>query len=161
MGAVAVHRLLRGYRTPEGVRILDGGTLGLSLLPELEEADAAILVDAIRGDGPPGTLVRIEGDEVAPAVAARLSVHQVGVADLLDGARLLGRCPPRLVLVGLVPADLGLGLALTPAVEAGLPALLDAVAAEASALGYPLQPVEADATAPVRGADGVAVALGL
>jgi hydrogenase maturation protease len=161
VGAVAVHRLLREWRPPEGVEVLDGGTLGLSLLPLLEEADAAILVDAIRGEGPPGTLVRIEGEDVAPAVAARLSVHQVGVADLLDGARLLGRCPPRLVLVGLVPADLGLGVALTPAVEARLPALLAAVALEARNLGYPLLPREVDATTPARDADGVALALGL
>jgi hydrogenase maturation protease len=161
VGAVAVHRLLRTRRPPPGVEVLDGGTLGLSLLPILEEADAAILVDAIRAEGPPGTLVRIEGDEVAPAVAARLSVHQVGVADLLDSARLLGRCPPRLVLLGLVPADLGLGVALTPAVEAQLPALVSAVLAEARALGYPFPDRDSDATARVRDADGVALALGL
>lgn len=161
VGAVAVHRLLRAWQPPEGVQVLDGGTLGLSLLPLLEEADAAILVDAIRADGPPGTLVRIEGEEVAPAVAARLSVHQVGVADLLDSARLLGRCPPRLVLVGLVPADLSLGVALTPAVEAGLPALVSAVLDEARALGHPLLPRGTNAAASVRDADGVALALGL
>lgn len=161
VGAVAVHRLLCAWRPPAGVEVLDGGTLGLSLLPLLEEADAAILVDAIRAEGPPGTLVRIEGDEVAPAVAARLSVHQVGVADLLDSARLLGRCPPRLVLLGLVPADLGLGLGLTPAVTAQLPALVSAVVEEARALGCPLLSRDSDATAPVRDADGVALALGL
>ena len=161
VGAVAVHRLLREYDAPDGVQVLDGGTLGLSLLPSLEEADAAILVDAIRADGPPGTLVRIEGEEVAPAVAARLSVHQVGVADLLDSARLLGRCPPRLVLVGLVPADLGLGLTLTPAVNAGLPGLVSAVVREARALGYRFLPWDADAPNPVRDADGVALALRL
>jgi hydrogenase maturation protease len=87
LGAVAVHLLQRRYQAPDGVSILDGGTLGLSLLPYLEEAHEAILVDAIRGDGPPGSFVRLEGDEVAPAVAGRLSVHQVGVADLLEGAR--------------------------------------------------------------------------
>jgi hydrogenase maturation protease len=161
VGAVAVHRLLRAYDAPAGVRVLDGGTLGLSLLPLLEEADAVILVDAIRGDGAAGTLVRIEGEDVAPAVAARLSVHQVGVADLLDSARLLGRCPPRLVLVGIVPADLGLGVALSPAVAAGLPRLLSAVADEARSLGFPLLPREADAPDPLRDADGVAVALRL
>ena len=148
-------------RLPAGVQVLDGGTLGLSLLPLLEEADAAILVDAIRGEGPPGALVRIEGEDVAPAVAARLSVHQVGVADLLDSARLLGRYPPRLVLVGIVPADLGLGFALSPAVAAGLPRLVAAVVEEARALGFPFQPREADAQDPVDDADGVALALRL
>jgi hydrogenase maturation protease len=136
LGVVAVHLLTRRYQAPEGVFVLDGGTLGLSLLPYLEDARDAILVDAIRADGPPGTLVRLEGDDVAPALASRLSVHQVGVADLLDGARWRERYPSRLVLIGLVPETLELGLARSPAVEAALPALVDRIVIEALRLGY-------------------------
>jgi hydrogenase maturation protease len=139
LGAVAAFLLAERYQG-EGVRILDGGTLGLSLLPYLEDALDAILVDAIRADAPPGSLVRLEGDDVAPAVAARLSPHQVGVADLLDGARWRERLPARLVLVGLVPEALSLGLALSPVLRARLPQLLDAVVDEAGALGYALAP---------------------
>jgi hydrogenase maturation protease len=113
LGAIAVHLLRRRYRVPDGVVVLDGGTLGLSLLPTLEQAHEAILVDAIRADGPPGTFVRLEGDDVAPAVAARLSVHQVGVLDLLEAARWRGRYPSRLVLLGLVPESIDLGLVRT------------------------------------------------
>ena len=103
VGAAAIASLLDQYAVPRGVRVLDGGTLGLALLPYLDEADDVILVDAIRSDGPPGTLVRLDGDQVAPAVATRLSPHQIGVSDLLDGARWLDRYPSRLVLLGLVP----------------------------------------------------------
>ena len=81
-------------------------------------------MDAIRAEGPPGTLVRLEGEDVAPAVASRLSPHQVGVADLLDGARWRDRYPDRLVLLGLVPETLDLGLRRSRAVEAALPALV-------------------------------------
>jgi len=52
-GVVAVHLLERRYRVPDGVQVLDGGTLGLSLLPYLEQAQQAILVDAIRAEHPP------------------------------------------------------------------------------------------------------------
>lgn len=135
LGVAAVHRLQRCYAEPEGALVLDGGTLGLSLLPYLEDAEAAILVDAIRAEGPPGSFVRLEGDEVAPAVAARLSCHQIGVADLLEAARWRGRSPWRLVLLGLVPETLALGVALSPGVAAALPGLVERVAAEASRLG--------------------------
>jgi hypothetical protein len=40
--------LAERYTAPAGALVLDGGTLGLSLLPYLESADALILVDAIR-----------------------------------------------------------------------------------------------------------------
>lgn len=136
LGAVAAHLLLRRYEAPEGVLVLDGGTLGLSLLPYLEDAREAILVDAIRTDGPPGSLVRLEGHDVAPVVASRLSVHQVGVADLLDGARWRGRYPSRLILLGLVPESLELGLRRSPAVEAALPELVNRIVAEARELGH-------------------------
>ena len=161
VGAVAVHRLLRAYTEPEGALVLDGGTLGLSLLPHLMEADVAILVDAIRTDDPPGTFVRLDGEDVAPAVAARLSVHQVGVADLLDSARLLGRYPPRVILLGLVPASIALGVELTPAVATQLPVLVAAVVEEARALGFVFAARNGDAMDAVGGTGRLAVALGL
>jgi hydrogenase maturation protease len=144
LGALAVHSLLRRYRAPWGTKVLDGGTLGLSLLPHLEDAREAILVDAILAEGAPGSLVRLEGDEVAPAVATRLSPHQIGVADLLEGARWRDRLPTRLVLLGLVPETVELGLGLSPAVEAGLPGLVDRIVAEAGALGQKFEPLASD-----------------
>jgi len=136
-GIAAIHKLLREYELPEGVLALDGGTLGLSLLPLVDSADQVIMVDAIRAEGPPGTLVRIEGDEVAPAVYERLSPHQIGVADLLAGASLLDRYPDRVVLIGVVPESIDLGLGRTDAVEASIPELVERVVEELHTLGYP------------------------
>lgn len=147
LGVVAVHLLQRRYRAPDGVSVLDGGTLGLSLLPYLEEAGEVILVDAIRADGPPGSFVRLEGDDVAPAVAARLSVHQVGVVDLLDGAHWRERYPSRLVLLGLVPETLELGLARSAPVEKALPGLVEKVLVEARASGHEFIPKASDEAA--------------
>jgi hydrogenase maturation protease len=127
---------------PEGVVALDGGTLGLSLLPLVDSADQVILIDAINADGPPGTQVRIEGDEVAPAVYERLSPHQIGVADLLAGASLLDKYPERVVILGVVPESIELGLERTPAVAAAIPELVRRVVAELTELGYPPQPPE-------------------
>ena len=136
VGAAAVALLLECYETPRGVRVLDGGTLGLSLLPYVEVADAVILVDAVRTEEPPGSFVRLDGDDVPPAVVTRLSPHQVGVADLLDGARWLGRYPDRLVLLGLVPASMELAVGLSPRVHAALPQLVEHVVGEARTLGF-------------------------
>ncbi len=136
LGVDAVERLWRDYDAPAGVRVLDGGTLGLALLPELDEADQVILVDAVRDDAPVGSFVRLEGDDVAPAVAARLSPHQVGVSDLLDAARWLGRYPRRVVLLGLVPGSIELGLERSVPVRAGLPQLVSRVVEEAGRLGF-------------------------
>jgi len=137
VGIVAIHKLIREYDLPEGVLALDGGTLGLSLLPLVGNADQVILVDAIKADGPPGTQVRIEGDEVAPAVYGRLSPHQIGVADVLAGANLLDQYPERVIIIGVVPESIALGVERTPAVEASIPELVERVVAELAAMGYP------------------------
>ena len=145
LGVVAVHELERLYRPSEGAKLVDGGTLGLSLLSIFESSQDVILVDAIHANGPPGSLVRLVGDEVAPAVRTRLSVHQIGVADLLDGLRLLGAYPHRLVLLGLVPETMELGLERSAAIDANLGALIDAVVKETRRLGHELTPRPDDA----------------
>jgi hydrogenase maturation protease len=139
LGAFVAQEIAGTRVVPEGVRVLDGGTLGLALLPYLEDAERAILVDAIQADHPPGTLVRVEGDEVGPAVAARLSVHQVGVSDLIEAARWRDRIPPTLVLLGIVPETTDLGVGLSAPVLAGMPELVTVVCNEAARLGFPLE----------------------
>ena len=161
LGAAAVARLLARFEIPDGVSVLDGGTLGLSLLPYVEDAERVILVDAIRADGPPGSFVRLEGEEVGPAVAGRLSVHQVGVADLLDAARWRGRLPEELVLLGLVPENIEVGLARSPRVEAGLAGLVDRVVEESRRMGFELRPLSHDAARVPDRASDAARALGL
>ena len=99
-----------------------------------------ILVDAVRTDSPPGTLVRLDGDDVMPAVRDRLSPHQVGVAELLDAARLIGCYPATVTLIGLVPESLDLGLARSSAVAASLDKLVEAIVREVVVLGYPMVP---------------------
>jgi hydrogenase maturation protease len=159
VGAAAIAVLCDRYRAPRGVRVLDGGTLGLALLPYLQDARTVILVDAIRADAEPGTLVRLDGDQVAPAVAARLSPHQIGVSDLLEGARWLDRYPARLVLLGLVPDTMDLVVGLSRRVAPALDALVQAVVDEAAALGFPFTPAArpiADETPGTVGAIDVA-----
>ncbi len=140
LGAAALARIERRYRTPPGVQLEDGGTLGLSLLGLLAESERVILVDAVRTGGPPGTLVRIDGDEVIDAVRERLSPHQIGVADLLDAARLIDCYPTTVTLLGLVPDAIDLSVARSSAVDASLDELVAAVAREVRSLGYEMVP---------------------
>jgi hydrogenase maturation protease len=136
LGAAAVARLECEYRVPAGVHLADGGTLGLSLLGLLADSEHVILVDAVRAEGTPGTLLRLEGEDVSDAVRDRLSPHQVGVADLLDAARLIDRYPATVTLLGLVPDTIDLAVARSTAVDGGLGELVAAIVQEVQSLGY-------------------------
>jgi hydrogenase maturation protease len=161
VGAAAVALLRERYTVPADVQVLDGGTLGLSLLPYLQSADALILVDAVRADAPAGSLVRLSGDEVAPAVATRLSPHQIGVADLLDGARWLGSYPTWVTLLGLVPESMDLAVGLSEGVRSSLPLLVDRVVEEARTLGFAFRRKSANETVAADRAVDVARLAGL
>ena len=138
LGIVAVARLSRRFHIPDGVEVIDGGTLGLALIPCLERAEQAILLDAIAADAPAGALVRLEGRDVPPALPHRLSPHELGVADLLFGASLLDTAPKRLVLLGLVPQRLEFSVVRSDVIDARIDALVDAAVEEARQMGVVL-----------------------
>jgi hydrogenase maturation protease len=139
LGVVAAHLIERQYEIPDAVQVLDGGTLGLSLLPLVGRARRVIIIDAIRNPGvEPGGLVRLDGGDVPPALRNRLSAHQIGVSDLLSGAALLDCMPAELVLVGVVPESLDFEVRLSRTVERRMPALVGNVVREAAAMGHRL-----------------------
>ncbi len=160
-GVAAVAGLNRGWTVGPGATVLDGGTLGLSLLPWLLDAEATLFVDAVGADAPPGTLVRLEGEAVAAAVAHRLSAHQVGVGDLMHAFRLLTDAPRPVVLLGVVPAETGLGLGRTPAVDAAIPALIDGVVDELRRWGCTVSARAPDPPGAVGVEEGLRRVLGL
>jgi hydrogenase maturation protease len=145
LGAAAVSLLERRYEAPEEVALAEGATLD-ALLPLLAGADDVILIDAVRADAAPGSIVRLAGETVPAAVRERLSPREAGLADLLEGMRAEGRAG-RLVLLGLVPGSLERSAARSPAIEAALPRLVEAIAEEARWMSHDLLPREDEATA--------------
>src|SRR5512139_197144 len=107
VGVRVVQQLAEKYRFPPGVRLLDGGTLGLDLLPQLEGVERLLIVDAVEAGGPPGTTLRLTGEAIPRLFQTKLSPHQMGLQDLLAVAELQGYCPPEMVLWGVQPAEIG------------------------------------------------------
>lgn len=115
---------------PDGVVLLDGGTLGLDLLPHLEEVGQLIIVDAVETGKESGTVVRLVGEEVPVALETKLSPHQMGLKDLLAVARLMDCLPREIVLIGVQPESLEMDTELTPVVAACLAELVSMVRRE-------------------------------
>ena len=110
------------------IAFVEGGTSGLELVGVVGEARKLLVLDGLTGPGDPGDVVVLEGDQVPRLLSSKLSPHQVGLLDLLATARLLGREPEHVGVVGVVCASAELEVRLTPEVAAGLPAAVDAAA---------------------------------
>ncbi len=137
LGVRSCERLVERYRLADEVAAIEGGTLGLHLLPHLEGVRNLLIIDAVAADHPPGSLVRLEGAAIPTALAHKLSLHQFGLAELLALGSTLGAMPSRIVLWGMVPALIEPGLELSEAVSAALDTLIAAVVDELRAWGVP------------------------
>jgi hydrogenase maturation protease len=142
VGIRAINELTRRYKFSDEVELLDGGTAGIELLRHIAGRDHLIIIDAMRCDQPPGTVVRVEGEDVPAAFRTRISPHQLGLSDLLAAAMLTDELPASLVLFGVEPASLEPGLELSEVVESNVDKLLNAVCDELRTLGGGVEPLD-------------------
>jgi hydrogenase maturation protease len=140
VGVRVVQQLQREYCFAANVEVLDGGTLGLDLLPKLEGIDHLIVVDAVETGGKPGNCVRLTGEELPIALETKVSPHQMGLKDLLSVAQLLGHSPGEMVLIGVQPGSIEMDTELTAEVAAVVPVLLDNVLEELKNIGVACTP---------------------
>ena len=140
LGIFALRRLESAYALPPGVRLVDGGTLGLELLAEIEASERVLVLDAVLSGDAPGTVARLVDDEVPAFIGRHGSAHDTGLNDVLALARWRGNAPTQLVVLGLQPDRLELGWGLSTRIEAGLSALADAAAAQLAEWGLQCTP---------------------
>jgi hydrogenase maturation protease len=134
VGVRAVEALAAAGDLPAGIRLLDVGVLGMDILAWIQPDERVVVLDAVHGTGDPGTLYRLDLDEIEPPAGPRLSAHDLGIADALHAARLMGR-PLSGTLLGVEPARVeACTPGLSPEVAAALPALQTAAIREAELL---------------------------
>jgi len=139
LGIRALELLQQRYVIPPGVELLDGGTTGMGLLDDMSRRDHVVVLDACQTGDPPGTLIRLAGDDVPVYFGMRISPHQLGLSDVLATLVLSGEEPAEVTVLGLVPQSLDLCLELSGLITEKLDSLVDAAVAELGLLGYPLE----------------------
>jgi hydrogenase maturation protease len=121
--ALKVLEKLLGGIAPQ-VEFLDGGVLGLNLLPWVEECSHLLVLDAINARKEPGTLIELKRDEIPLYSGIKLSDHQVTFQEVLGLASFRGHLPEHLHLIGAQPADLSIGMGLSATIDNVLPQIL-------------------------------------
>lgn len=142
IGVRVVEELLRCYRFSENVHVLDGGTAGIELLRYIDGVEHLIIIDAISAGKEPGTVMRVEGPDVPATFETRITPHQLGLSDLLATARLTDVMPPYLVLFGVEPKTMEMGLEFSSEVMGAIDKLCGHVVGELQGLGYAVEECE-------------------
>jgi hydrogenase maturation protease len=114
-----------------GAPVLDCADEPTRLLDLWDGLDTVVVVDALRSNAVPGTLHRIDADDGPLPRDVRLaSTHAMGIADVLELGRTLGRAPRRVIVLGIEGASFGMGEAMTPAVAGAIDELVASVLRE-------------------------------
>ena len=145
-GLAVMTRLGERWKLPEDVALVDGGTWGMQLLPEIEASDCVLFIDAINTGSAPGTIAVVERAELPRYFERKLSPHQVDLREVLAICELRGTLPRVTVAFGAQPQTIEMSTSLSPALAARVDAVADLVAERLSDLGHDVrrrQPVAA------------------
>jgi len=140
VGIQAIQQLESQFEIPPEVVILDGGTSGMELLTPISEAEQLIIIDAVKTGKSAGTIVRLENEQIPTFFRTKVSPHQVGLADVLAAATLTDSMPHYLVLLGVEPFEIDLGMELSAPVAQQMPTLIQMIVDELNQMGISLQP---------------------
>lgn len=122
IGIHVIDYLRQRHPAPPDVCYLDGGTLSFVLAGDIEEADNLIVIDAAQLGVPPGTVRCMANEEMDRFLGStRRSVHEVGLLDLLDIARLTETLPARRALIGIQPHTIDWSAQPSAAVAGAIP----------------------------------------
>jgi len=117
VGINVIETLSHRYKLPPEVILLDGGTKSIELLPYIEDAQRVIFIDAVDVGASPGTIIEVEGEAVAEYFQHKLSVHQIGLPDLIGVMCFRGTVPKEMILIGVQPSYTELQWGLTDDVK--------------------------------------------
>lgn len=107
---------------------------GTDLMERWAGFNAVVMVDATRSDAPAGTIRRWDAlAEKLPAALFPKSSHLFGLAEAVEMARLLGRLPPHLTVIGIEGDSFAAGTELSPSVQAVLPVVVEEITRGAGA----------------------------
>ncbi len=116
---------LKKLQLPDGVSVVEGGTSGLGLIGLMEGHQRVIIVDAADMGHRPGSVIRFTPSEARFKIAeAPLSLHQIGLGEVLALSQALELAPAELVVIGIQPGQIEAGAGLSPEVEGAIPQII-------------------------------------
>jgi hydrogenase maturation protease len=124
-----VARRLASERWGDDVSVADFGIRGVHLAYELSAGyDVAIIVDTVSRGAPPGTIYVIEPDRESADPGSIADSHDMVLDNVFAMVHALGgKLPPRVLLVGCEPADLGEKIGFSEPVKRAIPDVLRTV----------------------------------
>ena len=111
---------------PPNVDVIDGGTGGFSLMGYFDDYPVIIFIDATMDGKPPGSVSLIQ-PKFAADFPKTLSVHDVGLKDMVEAVYITGKVPKMYLFTISITEIKPMTMELSREVEASLPVLMEQI----------------------------------
>jgi hydrogenase maturation protease len=120
--ALAASSLLETRHTPDSVEIsvVDGGVLGMKLLPYFQSSDLVVVLDVMDVGAQPGSLFRFTPEEAELEADQPWSAHEMALPHVLQMTQLVGAAP-EVVIIACQAGAIEPSTELTPEVADAVP----------------------------------------
>jgi len=140
VGIHVLHKLQNEFNFSPSIELIDGGTKGLDLLPLFENRDRVLIIDAANFKKAPGTIDTVEGDNIPAFLSTKLSVHQIGLPDMLYAAKLMDIMPQETCLIGMQPLSMDTATDMSEVVSSQMDNLIERVIGKLNEWGVEAKP---------------------
>ena len=140
VGIHVLHKLQNEFNFSPSIELIDGGTKGLDLLPLFENRDRVLIIDAANFKKAPGTIDTVEGDNIPAFLSTKLSVHQIGLPDMLYAAKLMDIMPQETFLIGMQPLSMDTATDMSEVVSSQMDNLIERVIGKLNEWGVEAKP---------------------
>ncbi len=129
---IGVHVLeeLQKLSLPQNIELFDGGTAGFDLIGVVSDREKVIVIDAVNGGQPPGTIYKFSPEDLKVKNILYDSLHQLGIIESLQMAKLMDQYPKECVIFGVEPQNIEWGLELTEPLKVKVPKIIELVLKE-------------------------------
>ncbi|MCX7913234.1 MAG: HyaD/HybD family hydrogenase maturation endopeptidase [Thermodesulfovibrionales bacterium] len=127
VGVHAINKIKEEYIFSPSIDLIDGGTLGLDLLPYFEKYSKILIIDAVNLNEKPGTIKVFDIGEIPLLISNKFSVHHIGLTDILTACRLLKAKHDEIKLIGIQPHSIDFGIELSRLIMDKIDLIIDQV----------------------------------
>ncbi len=124
VGVHTINKIREEWSFSPAVEIIDGGTLGLDLLPYFEKYSKILIIDAVDFGKEAGHIGLLKDEDVLKPFSKKLSVHHVGLGDIFFACQLVGMKPAEIIIIGIQPKSIDIGLEITEEISRKMPDLI-------------------------------------
>jgi hydrogenase maturation protease len=122
---------LKGRGLDNGIKTVDGATLGFDLLEEIRGFEKVVIVDAVDMGKEPGHVASFDAEQLLSLPCGeKFSLHEIGLVDVIQVGKKIGYDFGSVRIVGIQPKEVSRGDSLSDVLEEKIPILVERVLKE-------------------------------